>query len=64
MHKSSGPGEILLEFHQVGNQVRVAAIDADTGTEVIVVAPATATRQQMQSIAIAKLKRKLAGTGS
>lgn len=57
-HGSSG--EVLFEFTQLGQQMRVAAIDAATGTEVVIVAPLTATRLQMQSIALAKLKRKLA----
>ena len=53
-------GEVLFEFVQVGQQMRVAAIDSATGTEVIVVAPVTATRHQMQTIAMAKLRRRLA----
>jgi len=55
-----GESEVLFEFTQVGQQMRVSAIDADTLTEVIVIAPASATRYQMQSLAMAKLKRKLA----
>lgn len=53
-------GEVLFEFTQLGPQMRVAAIDAATGTEVVIVAPLAATRIQMQNIALAKLKRKLA----
>lgn len=55
-----GQGEIYFEFAQVGRQMRVAAIDADSGTEVIVIAPLAATRTQMQQLALAKLRRKLA----
>ncbi|XKG98581.1 serine hydroxymethyltransferase [Pelagibacterium halotolerans] len=47
----------------MGQQVRVAAIDPETGVEVIIVAPATATETQMKSIALAKLKRKLEQEG-
>lgn len=54
------PGEVLFEFTQLGPQMRVAAIDAATSTEVVIIAPLTATRIQMQNIALAKLKRKLA----
>jgi hypothetical protein len=53
-------GEVLFEFTQLGGQVRVAAIDAATSTEVVIIAPLTATRIQMQSIALAKLRRRLA----
>ncbi len=52
--------EILFEFRTLGNQVRVAAIDADSGTEVIIVAPVSASQAEMQRIATAKLMRQLA----
>jgi len=53
-------GEVLFEFTQVGQQMRVAAIDPGTSTEVVIIAPVTATRIQMQNIALAKLRRRLA----
>ena len=52
-------GEVFFEFTQMGAQMRVAAIDAATATEVVVIAPLSATRLQMQTLALAKLKRKL-----
>ena len=52
-------GRVLFEFTQVGQQMRVAAIDEATGTEVVVIAPLSATPFQMQSLALAKLKRRL-----
>lgn len=52
-------GEVLFEFVQVGPQMRVAAIHADTGTEVVVITPASASRAQMQQLALAKLRKKL-----
>lgn len=52
-------GEVYFEFTQLGAQMRVAAIDAATAPEVIVIAPLSATRTQMQSLALAKLRRKL-----
>jgi hypothetical protein len=55
----SGPTEVFFEFTQLGGQMRVAAIDAKSGIEVIVIAPVTATQIQMQNIALAKLKRRL-----
>lgn len=51
--------EILFEYVQVGQQMRVAAIDSATGIEVIVVTPVSATRSQMQQLALAKLRRRL-----
>ena len=53
-------GEVYFEFIQVGQQLRVAAIDAATGVEVIVITPATANKYQMQQVALAKLRRRLA----
>lgn len=52
---------ILFEFVQMGQVMRVAAIDEVTGTEVIVITPLNATRLQMQRVAAAKLRRKLEG---
>jgi hypothetical protein len=55
----STPGQVFFEFTQLGGQMRVAAIDAATTTEVVIIAPLTATRIQMQQIALAKLRRRL-----
>jgi hypothetical protein len=52
--------EVYFEFVQVGQQMRVAAVDAATGTEVIVITPVSASKSQMQQIALAKLRKKLA----
>jgi hypothetical protein len=54
-------GRVLFEFTQLGQQMRVAAIDEATGIEVVVIAPLSATPFQMQSLALGKLKRKLGG---
>ena len=56
---ASAQGDVYFEFRQVGGQMRVAAIDAKTGTEVVVIAPLSATQNQMQTLALAKLKRRL-----
>lgn len=53
-------GEVFFEFTQLGGQMRVAAIDAATSVEVVVIAPLTATRLHMQNLALAKLRKKLA----
>jgi hypothetical protein len=57
----TGPGgsSVYFEFTRIGGQFRVAAIDATTGVEVIVIAPLTATQIQMQNLALAKLRRRL-----
>ena len=52
--------QVLFEFVQIGQQMRVAAIDSATGAEVVVIAPLAATRTQMQQLALAKLRRRLA----
>ena len=61
--RSAAPGEVYFEFTRLGAQMRVAAIDAATGTEVILIAPVTATQIQMQHLALAKLKRRLGQGG-
>jgi hypothetical protein len=53
-------GEVYFEFVQVGQQMRVAAIDAATGIEVIVITPIQANKYQMQQMALNKLRRRLA----
>lgn len=55
--------EVLFEFRRVGTTVRVAAIDAATGTEVTVMGPATASRNDLQRLALNKLKVRLAALG-
>ena len=52
-------GEVLFEFVQIGQQMRVAAVDEATGIEVVVITPLNATKLQMQRVALAKLKHKL-----
>lgn len=59
--KPAGPSEVFFEFVQLGQQMRVAAIDGKTGIEVVVIAPLSATQIQMQNLALAKLKRRMAG---
>jgi hypothetical protein len=52
-------GGVLFEFVQMGQVMRVAAIDEVTGTEVFVITPVSATRLQMERVALAKLRRRL-----
>lgn len=51
--------EVLFEFRQAGPQVRVAAIDVETGIEVVAIAPAAATETQMKNLVLAKLRRRI-----
>jgi hypothetical protein len=57
--RPQGEREILFEFVQFGAQVRVAAVDALTGTEAIVISPARAARADMEQLALRKLMRLL-----
>jgi hypothetical protein len=60
--QAGGAGrEILFEFIQVGAQIRVAAVDAATGVEAIVMVPANAMRMDMERLALRKLMRMLEG---
>lgn len=52
--------EFYLEYIQVGPQVKVTAIDPDTGIEVCIIAPATASKPEMNRVAIDKLNHALA----
>lgn len=54
-----GGREYLIEFIEIGQAVRVAAIDTETGEEVVIQAPKTASREDMKRLAVAKLNRKL-----
>jgi hypothetical protein len=51
---------VYFEFTTVGSVVKVAAIDAATGAEVVVMGPATAAQADLECLALAKLKLRLA----
>ncbi len=51
--------EVFFEMRNMGGQMRVAAIDSATGTEVVVIAPLSLTEKQMQTLALNKLRRRL-----
>lgn len=55
-----GDATFLIEFLQIGPQVKVTAIDPDSGVEVSIIAPATASREEMSRVAADKLKRRIA----
>tara|TARA_R110002072_G_scaffold186114_2_gene343008 strand:- start:910 stop:1161 length:252 start_codon:yes stop_codon:yes gene_type:complete len=51
--------EIIIEFIEVGNAVRVAAIDAATGEEAVIQAGKHSPRSEMERVVLAQLARKL-----
>jgi hypothetical protein len=56
----SRPREILIESVQIGNSLRITAVDAATGTEVSFQAPLTSSRAAIQRLAADKLSYVLA----
>lgn len=55
--------EVIFEITRLGDVQRVAAIDVETGTEVVVQAPAQAGLADVRALAMRKLERALAGGG-
>ncbi len=64
MSRGPRPGEVYLEFHQVGQQVKVTAIDAATGIEVSTFGPLSVSQADLKRLAVRKLKRRLEQVGS
>ncbi len=56
--------ETLFEFTVVGPVMKVAAIDAATGIEVMVMGPVHASRADLQKLAMGKLRRRLGASES
>jgi hypothetical protein len=54
-------GEVLFEFRRVGTSVRVSAIHAARGTEVVMVGAASAGLHGLRSAALRKLAFVLRG---
>lgn len=52
-------GEAYVEFKQVGQAMKVTAVDAETGIEVVIMGPLTATPNDLKRVAIRKLKAQL-----
>ena len=53
-------GEVYLEFHQLGKVIKVTAVDAATGLEVVVMGPLTASQDDLKRLAVRKLEMQLA----
>jgi len=47
--------EILMEIQRIGTAVRVSAIDAETGTEVVFQAPASTGNAELRELAVKKM---------
>ena len=53
--------EIILEWQEYGDVLRVTAIDAESGLEDAAAGPRTATRADLERLALNKLARRLFG---
>ena len=60
MSGAEEPREVFFEFTVIGAVVKVAAIDAATGTEVSVIGPVNAAQADLEQLAVGKLKARLA----
>ena len=60
LDRVSGPrGEIYIEYKQVGQTMKVTAVDAATGVEVVIMGPASASQADLQKVAVRKLEMQL-----
>ena len=48
--------EVIFEYTQIGNSIRVTAVDSGTGTEVVFQAHINTSKTELKRIAISKLK--------
>ena len=55
MAKTGPSREVLIEFQQIGNAVRVTAVDPETLTEVTIKGPPSAGQEMLKSNALNKL---------
>ena len=60
MDQRQGDGEVIIEFHRIGNSVKVSAVDTKTYIEVSIVAPRDSTEKQMTDTVLQKLHYVLA----
>ena len=60
---AGGGREIILEFHHVGNSVKVTAIDPETLVEVSIVGSPSAGEEALKQTALRKLEYVLAKRG-
>jgi hypothetical protein len=55
------PGEVILEFVQIGALIRVSAMEPKSLTEVVLYGPASAGEAALRRTALCKLDYALAG---
>lgn len=48
--------EILLEIRRIGTTLRVSAVDAESGTEVVFQAPSSTNHAALHKLAVSKLQ--------
>lgn len=53
--------DVIFEVTRIGEAQRVAAIDVESGREVVIQAPAHAALADVRALALRKLERALAG---
>lgn len=53
---NKGESEILLEFRQIGNSVKVTAVDTATLTGISIVGAASASEDTLKRTVVSKLK--------
>jgi hypothetical protein len=58
------PREVYFEITLIGAHAKVAAIDAASGIEVVVLGPAHAAESELKRLAVAKLRARLARPSS
>ncbi len=56
----SDNNNFIIEYHQVGNSVRVTAMDPVTLTEAVIVGSPQSTQKQLSDLAVKKLRYILA----
>lgn len=61
---AEGDREVLFEIVRIGDVQRIAAVDVETGVEVVVQAPANAALADARMLALRKLRKALADRGA
>mgnify|MGYP001424765933 CR=1 FL=1 len=56
--------EILFEFTQIGNNVRVTAVDAASGAEAVIIGPASSSAAELRRVATQKLRYIMEKSGA
>jgi hypothetical protein len=56
MKKQAGDREVILEFHRIGDYVKVSVMDAETLTETSIVGAASASQAELERLALKKLE--------